>query len=382
MRDPATARRALLAGLAVLAAASAAARLAFALIEAGTPAREFDEATVGLGRARTLAAALPGIVSGTGRRAVMMGASTAVLGFSPEEFDARAHRDGIEWTTYNLGLVSATPAILRLLARRLRSLCLGSRSRLSLGLIEFGPSTATEAFQGKPHMFLKMALLMAWPDVLWDARRSPADASRLAALKLFAGLNADHFTELLRQRIFPPDDDPLTSAHAKLLRRLEAAEGPIQPWDAARRGGVRTLIAETAPEYAGYLQLALSPAALKSEVDTFVGASDIMELRFSEDAVADFIDAVKTMQEVCDRTVVVIPARNPSWNRPTVEASARLAAVLARIQKETGAPIMDFSRDASFTAGDFVDLLHLNETTGKPKFARLLADRSIALTRD
>ena len=100
----------------------------------------------------------------------------------------------------------------------------------------------------------------------------------------------------------------------------------------------------------------------------------MLELRFDEQQVAPFIEAVSALASVSQETRVVLAPRNPAWNHPTPEGRARLAAVLALIEKETGAKVLDLAESPEFSPEDFIDVTHLNESTGRPKLSRRLAE--------
>jgi hypothetical protein len=148
----------------------------------------------------------------------------------------------------------------------------------------------------------------------------------------------------------------------------------VPDWDPVRRGEVRWIFDESREAYAAWARLRTTPELLEPERQWRVESSDMLELRFDEEQVRFFIEAVRALASVSREARVVLAPRNRAWNQPTTEGRARLAAVLARIEQETGVPVIDLSDDPEFTSEDFIDVTHLNESSGRPKLSRRLAE--------
>src|SRR5262249_31623100 len=92
-----------------------------------------------------------------------------------------------------------------------------------------------------------------------------------------------------------------------------------------------------------------------------------------------FVEAVKELQKIADHTFVWLAPRNTELLEPTPAGLARLAGALARVARETGAPIIDFTTAPGIGPTDFLDATHLDEHGGRRKSSKLLADRVATL---
>jgi hypothetical protein len=152
-------------------------------------------------------------------------------------------------------------------------------------------------------------------------------------------------------------------------------EGRAVPeWDPLRRGEARLLYEETREAYAAWARLRSAPEVLALERQWRVDTGDLLELRFDERKVAAFAEAVRALAGVSERTVLLLAPRNRAWAEPSAEGRARLAGVLARLSRETGVPVVDLSEAPEFTPEDFIDVTHLNESSGRPRLSRRLAE--------
>jgi hypothetical protein len=156
--------------------------------------------------------------------------------------------------------------------------------------------------------------------------------------------------------------------------RMAAEHRQVPEWDPVRRGEVRWIFDGTREAYQSWVRLRSAPEVLKPDQEWRIESSDMLDLNFDEQQVRYFIEAVRALDSVSRETRVVLAPRNPAWNQPTPEGRARLAAVLARIEQETGAAVLNLAESAEFRPEDFVDVTHLNESSGRPKFSRRLAE--------
>jgi hypothetical protein len=117
-----------------------------------------------------------------------------------------------------------------------------------------------------------------------------------------------------------------------------------------------------------------APEVLKQDLEWRVETSDLLELRFDEGKVAAFSEALRALAGVSERTVLLLAPRNRAWVQLTPEGRARLNEVMARLSRDTGVPVVDLSEAPEFTAEDFIDVTHLNESSGRPRLSRRLAE--------
>ncbi|MBN1203576.1 MAG: hypothetical protein JXB05_01455 [Myxococcaceae bacterium] len=389
--SPSSARiaaRTLGVGLALLVAALGLSRGFIALIERTTPPETRAHLTEGSGRLVDFLEALPEL-AGREEAVLVFGSSLIQHGFSPETFEQHL---GAPATAYNLGFPGVDPELQALLARRVAGAFERTGRRARLSLVEFTPFQATlargraQAF--REHAAVKKALLADPVLLVQVAQRSPEEASHLGALWLMGGTSPLAVTSLLEHRLLegpapswwpvPPAQEPDLERKAWVARihegRATVERRQVPEWDPLRRGEVRWLFDETREAYTAWARLRSAPEVLEAERQWRVETSDLLELRFDEQQVRAFIEAVRALASVSRETRVVVAPRNPAWNPPTPEGRARLAAVLALIERETGAPVMDLAESPEFGAEDFIDVTHLNESSGRPKLSRRLAE--------
>jgi hypothetical protein len=375
-------------GLALLVAALGLSRGFITLVERTTPPETRAHLTEGSGRLVGFLEALPGLA----RRkdaVLVFGSSLIQHGFSPEAFEEHL---GAPVTAYNLGFPGVDPELQALLARRVAGAFEQTGRRARLSLVEFTPFQATlargQAQAFREHAAVKKALLADPALLARVARRSPEEASHLGALWLMGGTSPLAVTSLLEQRLLEgpapswwpvsPPREPDMERKAWVARihegRAAVERRQVPEWDPQRRGEVRWLFDETREAYTAWARLRSAPEVLETERQWRVETSDLLELRFDERQVRAFIEAVRALASVSRETRVVVAPRNLAWNQPTPEGRARLAAVLALIERETGARVLDLSESPEFGPEDFIDVTHLNESSGRPKLSRRLAE--------
>lgn len=375
-------------GLGLLLVALGLVRGFIAWLEHSTSPEVRQQYSEGSGRLVDFLGALPDVARRE-EAVLVFGSSLIQHGFSPEAFEQHL---GAPVTAYNLGFPGVDPEMQALLARRVAEAFAREGGKARLSLVEFTPLQATVA-RGQAQRFrelaaIKKALLASPIELAQVARRSPEEAAHLGALRLLGGTSPLVVKSLLEQRLFegpapswwpvPSPLDPAMERRAWVARihagRATAERRQVPEWDPVRRGEVRWLFDETREAYAAWARLRSAPELLEPERQWRVESSDMLELRFDEQQVRFFIEAVRTLASVSRETRVVLAPRNRAWNQPTPEGRARLAAVLAHIQREAGVPVLDLSDSPEFGPEDFIDVTHLDEPSGRPKLSRRLAE--------
>lgn len=320
---------------------------------------------------------------------LVFGSSIIQHGFSPETFDKYL---GQPATTYNLGFPGVDPVMQALLARRVAETFERTGHKARFTLVEFTPFQATLA-RGKSSWYREQSAvkkaLLADPRIFAQAaRRSPEEASHIGALWLMGGISPLSVTSLMETRIFdapspswwpvPPPEDPSAERKAWVTRvhegRYAVEHREVPEWDPVRRGEVRWIFDETREAYLAWARLRSAPELLEADRQWRVESADLLELRFDDAQVQAVIETVRALASISQETRVVLAPRNRAWNQPTPEGRARLAAVLARIEHETGVKVLDLAENPDFVPEDFIDTTHLNESYGRPKFSRKLAE--------
>ena len=104
-----------------------------------------------------------------------------------------------------------------------------------------------------------------------------------------------------------------------------------------------------------------------------IRTADIIDLNFEELLIESFINIVRTFQGFSDRVEIIMLPMNNDWIEHSEEGKKRLAAVVARIERETGLAVRSY-RDAPEISPDmFGDTTHLGRYNGDIPFTRLLA---------
>lgn len=379
--------RTLLVGLGVMLGALALARGFVATLERTTPREARAHLTEGSHRVVDFLQALPAIAEREDA-VLVVGSSIIQHGFSPEAFEQHLGRPV---TAYNLGFPGVDAEAQSMLARKVADTFASTGKRARLSVVEFTPFQSTEAraraTRFREHASVKKALLLTPEALARVALRSPEEAAHLGSLWALGGTSPLSVTDYLSHRLFegaPPawwpgpvaEEDPERKALAKSLAEgIAAAERRQVPeWDGQRRGEARMLFTESREAYETLLQRRRAAEVLEAEQQWRVETSDLLELRFEEVQVRAFIDAVRTLAGASRETLVLLAPRNRAWAEPTPEGRARLAGVLARIERETGVPVVNLADSPEFTPEDFLDVTHLNETSGRPRLARRLAE--------
>jgi hypothetical protein len=322
---------------------------------------------------------LPQVAETKGDLVLLVGTSDTAFGLSPEVFDNRLHEKGINVTSYNLGMPSMSPDVERVFSRRVRNALDAKHRKAALTVVEFGPTLATfTATMDEGHV-VQRAQVFEPRDLLALAARSPVEASDTVTLMLLGGVSPTLAPALVLATVDDGSEGggtDLTYDSGPLLRVAVKHPGVADPWNLEWRGERRWNVPESAELYAEMVrQRTTVPKAMESQVDWLVREFDLFDLNIDPRALKEFIDAVRELSAVSERTVVLMAPMNSAWNKPTPAGRARLKSALAQISQETGAPVLDFSEATEFGTQDFMDIVHLNEITGRTKWSALLADR-------
>lgn len=373
------AARALAVGLGVLVAAWAMARGFIALLERSTDRETRAYITEGADRIQDFLQELPAIAAREDA-ALVFGSSLIQHGFSPEVFEANL--GGPRVTAYNLGFPGVDPEVQLLLAHRVAESFQRSGHRARLMVVEFTPFQATLA-RGRSAKFNEMAnvkrAMLATPgDLVETALRSPEEASHLAALQALGNNSPLAITSTLEHQLFD-EPAPADDARQVLVARIRAGKARVEQrhvraWDPVRRGESRLFFEETREDYLAWARMRSAPEILEQNLEWRVRTSDLLELRFDERKVAAFAEAVRALAGVSERTVLMLAPSNRAWVQLTPGGRARLAEVVARLSRDTGVPVVDLSEAPEFTPEDFIDVTHLNESSGRPRLSRRLAE--------
>jgi len=327
---------------------------------------------------------LPDIArSGT---AVVFGTSPMQWGFSPTIFDRTMTDGGVSTQTYNLGNFGIGPDLMLIMARRLGDDLQAEGRRMRLGIVEFTPWNATNA---RRNDFFINAMAAAQRARLVDvgmvvdiARHSLTEASELLTLKAWGDVPPEAAVIIYNRMVLKPITNLGTDRRSRLIRdagKRARVNSQGEAWNLRRRGEVVLRDPAKPEDYDAWLELHQQPEFMKEDLAWRVNSADIHGLHFDDQFIDEYIDLVRELKTFSDHVVVIVAPCHPDARPEDAAARARLDAVLKRIADETAVPIVDLYEAPEFVRYDFMDNTHVNDSTGKAKMSRLLAERILPL---
>jgi hypothetical protein len=102
----------------------------------------------------------------------------------------------------------------------------------------------------------------------------------------------------------------------------------------------------------------------------------LLPMEVNAAAVERLIEQIRVLARCPERVVLVVMPISPNIMRAMrPEARRRFADVIAKVQRDTGYPLLDFVDPPELGLDDFYDAEHLSLTVSAGKFSSLLADR-------
>jgi D-alanyl-lipoteichoic acid acyltransferase DltB (MBOAT superfamily) len=320
--------------------------------------------------------------------AVAIGSSQLWNGFAPEIVDAELARAGKSITSYNLGFDGLGPSTAERMLARLHAAYAATGERPALLILEFTPFLATRkarltGFSDEPNMQLGTEASFA-EEAKFDLGKA---LGAMASHYLLGGLSASRFKSFIEGKIYgefsPCGLTPVTGSKAAqaatdaLCRDLMKVfpEG-LPAWSDDDRGFRRLVYRETIESYKGMVgHWMRDPDLLFRDFERQNKAVDLVELDFDPELVAEFIRAVLQAKALSPRVFVFSSPVNPAWVKRSTEGKERFLKTAARIERETGIEVVDWTEDPAFEPDDFIDTTHLNQLTGAQKFSKMIASR-------
>jgi hypothetical protein len=381
--------KAVVAGFAVLVISALLARGVTAVVASTSAPHVLWGVTVDVDRIRELQAALPEIARRDEHAAFFVGPSVVWYGFSPTQFDASMPR-GIDLRSYNAGINGNLPDLDALVARRIGDAYDQAGRRVRVTMIAFGAWAFSNWFSAvsptrNRSKLVKSAALLTDGEVASLLLREPHVATEIVGVRLLGGLGAPDSIGLLTERwsggpingavspswwfgAAPPSPDPYEQA-VRDTRRGWASQ--LGRWDVDARGEFFQDRGDQ-EAYARLASFAAQPSQKRIQWydDKIRGDMDVIPELF-----ARFLDGVRQARRFSDTVAVVIMPTNPVAGRLNAAGRRRFEDIKAEIARQTGAAVIDLFEPPELTMADYIDISHLNERTGKPKFSALLADR-------
>lgn len=346
--------------------------------------------TVDVDRIRGLQAALPDIARRDENAAFFIGPSVVWYGFSPNRFDARMREHAIDLRSYNAGINGNLPDLDALTVRRIGDAYDQAGRRVRLTMIAFGAWAFSNWFSAvsptrNRSKLIKSAALLTDGEVASQFLREPHFGSQIVGVRLLGGLGAPDSIGLLGERWF---GGPVNGAVSPTWW-FGAASPPPDPFEQAvrdtRRGwgpqlgrwnqGASGEFFQDQGDSEAYARLASftaqpSQKRIRWYDDKIRGDMDVIPELF-----ARFLDGVRLAKRFSDAVAVVIMPTNPVAGRLNAAGRRRFEELKAEIVRQTGVTVIDLFEPPELTMADYIDISHLNERSGKPRFSALLADR-------
>lgn len=350
-----------------------------------------------LGRVLEAQEAIPRIAAEENDLVLFFGSSMVEAGFSPREFDTFVAEAGGQTTSFNFGFGGLNPLFQDYASRRIIERFTTEERRLELVLIEFNPFQATKARRrlGEALEESYVAMLASPGELVEIALDDPETGIRMLEIRyLRDGVSAEMITTFFWGEPFraPPQlADPNLEQDEDIMARLDEVIGRLNQkfeeeypdydgsqWYYPWRGG-GTIKAERSAETIAiveeYYSLSANDYRMAVDRQSRIDTADIEELDFDPELVDAFIRIVRNFQQIADHVEVVLLPKNTDWIRNPPEALERQAAVLARIERETGARVRDFQVIDAVSNDMFSDTTHLNRYQGAVAFTRFLAEQ-------
>jgi hypothetical protein len=346
-----------------------------------------------LGRVMEAQSAIPTIAAEENDLVMFFGSSMVHAGFSPREFDRDLAAEGIHTTALNFGFGGLNPIFQDYLTRRIAEGFEAENRRLKLVLIEFNPFQTTITRRERAVALEESYIaLLASPSELFEILlQDPARGLRMLEIRyLRDGISAEMITTFFWSEPFQRPGTQTTLLEGEgVEERLNEVLGQMgeqfeleypnydgsdwyYPWQGG--GTIKSERSEkTLALSEEYYELTQTDYQMDNDRLQRINSADIADLNFDPVLVDAFIEMVRNMQRVADQVEVVMLPKNTDWIKNSPEALARQAAVVERIERETGVPFRDFQSIDAVSNDMFGDTTHLNRYHGAVAFSEFLA---------
>jgi hypothetical protein len=318
--------------------------------------------------------------------AAFIGTSAVWFGFDPRRFDASLAARGHSLTSFNFGLVPTSVRLQRFFAD---SICESHRARgtrWKLMLYEVAPSEFLEKMVAvdtsdpsiaayKEHV---TAMTLRPARLLSELRRDPGGTLR-ALLAKPLGYRApfalsEAVTAYLYEDLEPePWRQPVPERFAAFKRFADVHRQTT--WLPEGRGFV-PVGPDARASYEEVLRLNHTEQALARQRVVATKELGLLPMEVNDDAVERIVEQIRVLARCPERVVLVVMPLSPNVMRAMrPEARKRLADVIAKVQRDTGYPLLDFVEAPELGLDDFSDAEHLSLTVGAEKFSTLFARR-------
>jgi hypothetical protein len=318
--------------------------------------------------------------------AAFIGTSAVWFGFDPRAFDAVLAGRGHPLASFNFGLVPTSAQLQRFFADSICERHRARGTRWPLLLYELAPSEfldkmvavdnsdpAIAAYKAQvAAMILRPARLIS------ELRRDPegtlrALLARPLGYRAPAAVSADLTTYLYEDLEPAPWRQPVPERFAA-FKRFADIHRQIT-WLPEGRGFV-PVGPDARAAYDEVLRLNHTEQALARQRVGATKELGLLPMEVNADAVERIIAQIRALARCPERVVLVVMPLSPNIMRAMPpEARQRLADVIAKVQRDTGYPLIDLVDPPELGLDDFNDAEHLSLTVGAGKLSTLLARR-------
>lgn len=348
-----------------------------------------------LGRVLQAQDAVPQIAAEENDLVMFFGSSMVQAGFSPREFDQFTADAGGSIKSFNFGFGGSNPIFQDFISRRIVEDFNAEDRRLKLVLIEFNPFQTTKARRNLSAALEESYIsVLASPGELWEITLDdPESGLRMLGIRyLRDGISAEMITTFFWGEPFQvpptaaevPEDEAIAEELDEVIGIINANfeeeypdfEGSdwYYPWQGG--GTIKSeRSAETLAAIDRYYELIRADYLMARDRQNRIDSADIENLDFDPELIEGFIRVVQNFQQIADHVEIVLLPKNTDWIKNPPETMQRQAKVLARIERETGAPVRDWQVVDVVGNDMFSDTTHLNRYRGAVAFTRLLAEQ-------
>ncbi|HEY0483350.1 MAG TPA: hypothetical protein VGD37_37775 [Kofleriaceae bacterium] len=315
-----------------------------------------------------------------------IGTSAVWFGFEPRRFDAELAARGHPLTSFNFGLV---PTFLRLQRFFADAICEAHRARgtrWTMMIYEIAPAEFLDKLVAQDltdpsvaaYKEQVAAMTLRPAELVSELRRDPGSTLRALLAKPLGHRGPAAVFEAVSTYLY---EDLEPEPWRKPVPALLAAVRPF--WDLHRRTTWR-------PEARGFLPVDPEARAAYDEImrlnhterelakQRVMATEDLglLPMEVNAAAVERIIEQIRVLARCPERVVLVVMPLSPNIMRAMrPEARKRLSDVIAKVERDTGYPLLDFVDLPELGLDDFYDAEHLSLTVSAGKFSSLLADR-------
>lgn len=312
---------------------------------------------------------------------LFIGASDIQSGIYPALLNQKLEQNNFTAQTFNLGVANFDGKLAWLLARRLREIFNSKKISNLAFVIKFTPLRATERYQEnvKDHYFRHFEDLVSeiYSDkmLLEDWRKVPAEISEIWYVKkILAGNSPISYASYINEmiwRLLPSNHntvDVVTRTYN--LQKLAWGQGAfnkIPAWSSQLGGFHYFGYPEKKDEITKNFLMFQDIGILREVYKTHYQSSDMYNLKFSPEAINDYVNAIKELQKLTTNVILLYFPESDLIPR-SPQALGRLSAALKQIKEQTNVKFLDLTDKKIFTPTDYFDQIHLN-LKGQAKLA-------------